>query len=187
VDSDTVELNNLNRQILHWTGDIGKNKTDSADAKLKKLNPEIKIETVRERIIPDNARALVDGCYLIVDAMDNLTSRYILNLTAIELGIPFIHGAVHGLEGRAMTILPGRTACLMCLYQGSAVSQKPPVVGATPGVIACIQVTEAIKYITGIGKLLTDRLLIYDGLNMHFSELKVSRHPGCQHCGSKKT
>jgi molybdopterin-synthase adenylyltransferase len=187
VDSDTVELHNLNRQILHWTNDIGKNKVGSANSKLKQLNPEIKIETFKERITADNAKDLVGGYGLILDAMDNLTTRYILNLTAIELGIPFIHGAVHGLEGRAMTVLPGQTACLMCIYQGATVTQKPPVVGATPGIIACIQVTEAIKYITGIGKLLTDRLLIYDGLNMRFGEIRVNRNEACQHCGINKS
>jgi molybdopterin/thiamine biosynthesis adenylyltransferase len=186
VDSDVVELHNLNRQILHWTRDIGKEKVKSAKTKLQNLNPEIKIETIRERITAENVKDLVGDYDVILDAMDNLATRYVLNRAAIERGIPFIHGAVHGLEGRAMTILPGKTACLMCIYQGATVSQNPPVVGVTPGIIACIEVTEAIKYITGIGQLLTDRLLIYDGLNMRFAEIKVSRNKGCQDCGGYK-
>jgi adenylyltransferase/sulfurtransferase len=81
-----------------------------------------------------------------------------------------------------MTILPGKSACLMCIYQGANIKDKVPVIGVTPGVIACIQATEAIKYITGTGQLLANRFLVYDGLNMRFSEVKVSRNPDCRHC-----
>jgi molybdopterin/thiamine biosynthesis adenylyltransferase len=183
VDSDTVELSNLNRQILHWTQDTGENKVDSARAKLGGLNPQVKVEALRERITEDNVAGLTTGCDLIIDAMDNLQARYLLNRTAFQLNIPFIHGAVHGFEGRAMTVIPGRTACLMCMYRGATINRKIPVLGATAGVIACIQATEAIKYITGLGQLLTDRLLIYDGLNMRFAEIKVRRDPDCPHCG----
>jgi adenylyltransferase/sulfurtransferase len=94
-----------------------------------------------------------------------------------------MHGAVYGLEGRATTIIPGKTACLRCIYRGNIPKEKFPVIGTTPAVIGSIQATEAIKYITGIGKLLADRLLVYDGLNMKFSEFKLKRHPDCEHCG----
>jgi molybdopterin-synthase adenylyltransferase len=183
VDSDAVELSNLNRQILHWTSDVGKHKVDSARGKLQDLNPAVKVEAIRERITPENVKDLIQGYDVIVDALDNLQTRYLLNQTAQELKLPFCHGAVYGLEGRAMTIVPGLSACLMCIYHGATVNQKIPVLGATPGVIACIQATEAIKYITGIGQLLTNRLLIYDGLNMCFSEIRVNPDPACKHCG----
>lgn len=185
VDSDKVELSNLNRQILHWTKDVGRSKADSAGEKLYQLNRETKIETIKERITEDNVSDLVSGCDLILDAMDNLETRYLLNRIAITRKIPFCHGAVHGFEGRAMTVIPGETACLMCIYQGANVNEKVPVIGVTPGIIACIEATEAIKYITGIGKLLTNRLLVYDGLNMRFTEIQVSRNPACQHCGNR--
>jgi molybdopterin-synthase adenylyltransferase len=183
IDSDKVELSNLNRQILHWTQDIGKAKVDSASEKLMLLNPEIHIERVQENINRDNVAKLVSGFDLIIDAVDNLATRYVLNQFAVFSNTPFIHGAVSGFEGRAMTIVPGQSACLMCLYRGVELSGKPPVIGVTPGIIACIQVTEAIKYITGIGRLLKDRLLVYDGLNMLFSEIRVNRDPECPHCG----
>jgi len=183
VDHDRVELSNLNRQVLHWDEDIGKKKVDSAVEKLKRLNLRVKVEAIEEMITEVNISQLVDGFDLIVDAMDNLPARYLLNKVAIERNIPFFHGAVHGFEGRAMTIIPGETACLRCVYRGAIIEGKFPVIGVTPGVIGCIQATEVIKYIVGIGQLLTNRLLIYDGLNMKFTEFSVKRDPNCEHCG----
>ncbi|MFC2070393.1 ThiF family adenylyltransferase [Chloroflexota bacterium] len=184
IDRDKVELSNLNRQILHWDRDIGRNKVDSAIEKLTQLNKEIKIEAIEETIDEKNVFELVDGFDVIIDAMDNLETRYLLNRAAIKNQVPFIHGAVYGLEGRVMTIIPGETACLRCIYRGLVPKEKFPVVGVTPAVIGCIQATEAIKYIVGIGKLLTDRLLVYDGLNMKFTEFSVKRDPACEHCGN---
>jgi len=183
VDHDRVELSNLNRQVLHWDNDIGRNKADSAAEKLSQLNQGVKIEAMDEMINEANISRLVAGFDLIVDAMDNLPTRYLLNKAAIENNIPFVHGAVYGFEGRAMTIIPGKTACLRCVYRGLIPEEKFPVIGVTPAVIGCIQATEVIKYITGIGKLLTNRLLVYNGLNMKFREFKVKKDLNCEHCG----
>jgi adenylyltransferase/sulfurtransferase len=183
VDHDRVELSNLNRQVLHWDEDIGKRKVDSAMEKLIKLNPRVKIEAIAERITEANVSELVAGFDLIVDAMDNLPTRYLLNKTALEKNIPFFHGAVYGFEGRAMTVIPGETACLRCVYRGVILDEKFPVIGVTPAVIGCIQAAEVIKYLLGIGQLLTNRLLIYDGLNMKFTEFRVKKDPNCPHCG----
>ena len=186
VDHDKVELSNLNRQILHWDEDINSRKADSAEAKLKKINPCVTIETIAENINKANIEKLVAGFDLIVDAMDNLPTRYLLNKTAINQGIPLFHGAVYGFEGRAMTIIPGKTACLNCVYHGATIpEEKFPVIGVTPGVIGCIQATEVIKYIVGLGELLTNRLLTYDALQMNFTELKIKKDPNCEHCGKK--
>ncbi len=186
ADHDKVELSNLNRQVLHWEEDIGKRKADSAAVKLRKFNKGIKIETISETITGTNISRLIGDSDLIVDAMDNLPTRYLLNRAAQQKGIPFFHGAVNGFEGRAMTVLPGKTACLNCLYHGAtAPKEKFPVIGVTPAVIGCIQATEVIKYIVGIGELLTDRLLNFDGLSMKFSEFKINRDPNCEVCGKK--
>jgi molybdopterin/thiamine biosynthesis adenylyltransferase len=186
ADHDTIELSNLNRQILHWEENINEKKVDSAAVKLRKLNPEITIETIPSTITEANSLKLVGDADLIVDAMDNLPTRYLLNKTAIAKGIPFFHGAVYGFEGRAMTVIPGKTACLNCLYHGAEVPrEKFPVIGVTPAVIGCIQATEVIKYLTGLGELLTNRLLNYDALRMQFSEFKVNRDPECAHCGKQ--
>jgi len=183
VDHDKVELSNLNRQVLHWDEDIGKRKVDSVLAKLKQLNQSVKVQTIEETITEANVLPLVTGFDLIVDAMDNLPTRYVLNKAAVGKNIPFFHGAVYGFEGRAMTIIPGQTACLMCVYRGHAPpGGKFPVIGVTPAVIGCIQATEVIKYIVGIGELLTDRLLVYDGLNLQCTEFKVKKDPNCEHC-----
>lgn len=183
IDHDEVELGNLNRQILHWDRDLGRNKVDSAAEKLSQLNPGVKIEPVAETINEDNISSLVTGFDAIVDAMDNFPTRYLLNRAAIENNIPFVHGAVYGLEGRAMTVIPGKTACLRCVYRGLPPEEKFPVIGVTPAIIGSIQATEVIKHIVGIGKLLVNRLLVYDGLNMKFTLLDVKRNPDCEHCG----
>jgi molybdopterin/thiamine biosynthesis adenylyltransferase len=184
ADHDTVELSNLNRQVLHWDEDTGNKKVDSAAAKLRRLNRSIKIETIAEKITEANVSQLVADSDLIVDAMDNLPTRYLLNRTAIKKDIPFFHGAVYGFEGRAMTIIPGKSACLNCLYHGATIpEEKFPVIGVTPAVIGCIQAAEVIKYTVGLGELLTDRLLNFDGLKMSFTELKVRKDPNCEHCG----
>ena len=182
VDHDRVELSNLNRQVLHWDEDIGKTKAVSATEKLKRLNREVEVEAIEEIITEANIFQLVAGFDLIVDAMDNLPARYLLNKAAIEKNIPFFHGAVYGFEGRVMTIIPGKTACLRCVYRGVIPEKKFQVIGVTPAVIGCIQATEVIKYILGIGELLTNRLLIYDGLDMKFTEFKAKKDPHCEHC-----
>jgi adenylyltransferase/sulfurtransferase len=169
---------------LYWEENIGRDKAASAEAKLKKLNSDIHIEILNETITEANAAGLVGDADLIVDAMDNLPTRYLLNRTAINKNIPFFHGAVYGFEGRAMTVIPGRSACLTCLYHGAAIPRtKFPVIGVTPAVIGCIQAAEVIKYLTGLGELLTGRLLNYDGLGMKFTEFSIKRDPGCPDCG----
>jgi len=186
IDCDRVALSNLNRQILHWDKDVGKRKVDSATEKLRNLNQEIKIEAIEEKITEANVPQLVAGFDLIVDAMDNLPTRYLLNKAAIENNIPFFHGAVYGFEGRVMTIIPRQTACLRCVCRGVIPGEKFPVIGVTPAIIGCIQATEVIKYIVGTGELLTNRLLIYDGLDMKFTEFKVKKDPDCEHCGQQE-
>lgn len=183
VDHDTVDLSNLNRQILHWEENVGKLKAASAAHKLNSFNSGIKIQAIFDTIDESNVAKLVGDADIIVDAMDNLPTRYLLNRTAQQKSIPFVHGAVNGFEGRVMTVLPGKTACLNCLYHGATVPKsKLPVIGVTPGVIGCIEATEVIKYIVGLGDLLAGRLLNYDGLSMKFTEFLVNRDPNCLHC-----
>lgn len=186
VDHDAVDLSNLNRQVLHWDRDVGRSKVESAEEKLGNLNPDINLEVHRETIGEENILQLVEDMDLIVDAMDNLPTRYLLNKTAISRGIPFFHGGVYGFEGRAMTVIPGQGACLRCMYRGEIPEEKFPVIGVAPGVIGCIQATEVIKYILGIGDLLVNTLLVYDGLGLEFNKFKVQKNPDCDHCGKKK-
>jgi molybdopterin/thiamine biosynthesis adenylyltransferase len=183
VDHGIVELSNLNRQILYWDDDVGKDKVDSAAEKLKQLNQQVEVEMVRETIDESSISQLVSSFDLIIDALDNLSTRYLLNKVALQSNIPLFHGAVQGLEGRAMTVIPGQTACLRCVYHRKLPQAKLPVLGTTPAIIGAIQATEVIKYIVGIGQLLTNRLLVYDGLSMKFTEFRVKPDPDCEHCG----
>jgi len=183
VDCDVVEASNLNRQILHWGGDIGRPKTTSVAEKLSALNALIRVEEVTGRLVEANADAMARDCDLIVDAMDNFPTRYLLNRTALEMGIPFIHGAVRGMYGQAMTVLPGKSPCLRCVFPGSPPPEIFPIVGATCGVIGSIEATEAIKILTGQGEPLAGRLLIWDGLAVRADTITVECDPACPVCG----
>lgn len=182
VDSDAVELNNLNRQTLYTTSDIGKLKAPAARDRLCLLNPDIEIAALVQSISAENVSDVVEGCHLIVDALDNLPTRLLLNQVAMSRELPLFHGAVYGFQGSATTVVPPQTPCLGCLYQG-ALPGKVPVVGVAPAVIGCVQAAEVIKFLMGMGDLLTGRLLMYDGLGMRFSEAKVRKDPDCQACG----
>jgi len=184
VDRDVVELSNLNRQILHWDKDVDRGKAESAGEKLRQMNSDIKIETIAENITEDNIQELIGDCQLIVDAMDNFPTRYLLNKAALSRNMPFFHGSVHGLDGMATTIIPGETACLRCIFPEPPPVATFPVIGVTPGIIGCIQATEVIKHIVGIGELLKNRLLVWDGTITHFGELIVKKDPQCRDCGS---
>ena len=184
IDHDEVRLTNLNRQILHWTGDVGRRKVASAAEKLKNINPFTEIVDVDRMITDENVADLLSGFDGVVDALDNLQTRFLLNKAALDRGIPLFHGAVRAFEGRVMTIIPGKSACLRCVYRGAMSEEKLPVIGVTPAVVGAFQATEVIKYVAGIGKLLTDRMVVYDGLNMSFTELSVKRNLNCPHCAS---
>ena len=182
VDNDVVALENLNRQILHWDNDIGKEKLESAAAKLRRMNPNVEVEVISETITKGNIDDLVGDFDMIVDAMDNFAARYVLNKAALVKKIPFFHGAVHGFYGQATTIIPGKTACLRGIFPEAPPPTVPPVVGVTPGVIGCIQATEVLKYVLGMGSLLENRLLMWDGLNGKMDELPLEKNPGCEDC-----
>jgi molybdopterin-synthase adenylyltransferase len=184
VDNDKVELTNLNRQIAHWTQDIGRLKVESAASKLSQLNDTITIEPLVETISESSISQLTADIDVILDATDNLATRFLLNKAAMELGMPFIHGAVAGFEGRLTTIIPGKTPCLGCIYHGDIPKQKTPVIGVTPAVIGALEATEAIKYIVGAGQLLTNQLLVYDGLRMRFTTLGIKKDPNCRFCAT---
>lgn len=125
---------------------------------------------------------------LIIDAMDNFPTRYILNRTALAKNIPLFHGAIYGFEGQVTTIIPGNTACLRCIFPEAQLSPSDtfPVIGVTPGVIGVSQATEVIKYILGIGELLENKLLLWDGLNLSFDEVAVVRNQECKDCSKKE-
>lgn len=183
IDYDIVDISNLNRQILHWTNDIGRPKVESAAIKLSLLNPEIKVDPINEKISEDNVNELLKGIDLIVDGQDNLRTRMIINEFAVKNCKPYVYGAVYGMEGFLMTIVPRAGPCLRCLYpRETKMKDFIPVLGTTPGVIGCLEATEAIKVITGVGKPSIGKLIIYDGENMSFHEVCIVRNPQCCTC-----
>lgn len=182
VDMDVVDLSNLNRQILHWDENVEQYKVKSAEFKLNGINPSIRITPLQVKITEENVIDLTKGADLIIDAMDNYPTRYLLNKAAITHNIPFIHASVWGLEGRLTTIIPGKTPCLECLVPEAPPKEVFPVLGATPGVIGTLQVTESIKLLTGVGVPLTNRMLIYDGEYMEFHDVPVQRNSSCPAC-----
>jgi molybdopterin/thiamine biosynthesis adenylyltransferase len=183
VDNDTVEMSNLNRQILHWDSDIGRSKVLSVQEKMRRMNRNVQLEAIHTTINDHNVEKLVNDCDIIVDALDNFDTRYILNRAALAGKIPFFHGAVQGFYGQLTTIIPGRTPCLRCIFPVSPPRSAPPVIGVTPGVIGCLQAGEVIKYVTGVGKLLENRLLIWDGFRGVLDEVAVERNSQCRDCG----
>lgn len=182
VDDDAVELSNLNRQILHWEKDIGKKKAVSFEEKLLQMNSEVELTALNQRIDADNVAEIVGDSDVIVDAMDNFQTRYLLNKVALQKNIPFFHGGVYGFEGQVTTIVPGKTACLRCIFPEEHPPETFPVIGTTCGVIGSIQATEVVKYVVGVGELLTNRLLVWDGVDTRMEEFAVERNPACADC-----
>jgi adenylyltransferase/sulfurtransferase len=185
IDKDQPDLSNLNRQILHWQKDIGKDKAISAKEKLVKLNSDILIEALPIEITEDNIFDLVKGANVVIDAMDNFRVRYLMNDACVHYKIPFIHAGIHGLEGQLTTIVPGKGPCLRCIFPTAPFEQKKfPVLGATPGVLATLQVMEAFKLLLGIGTPLIGRLLIFDGDVMSFDVMQIKRRDDCETCSN---
>lgn len=183
MDCDVVDASNLNRQILHWSRDVGREKPASVKEKLSALNPLIRIEAGPDRITEESAPELIQGCNLIVDAMDNFPTRYLLNRAAVHRNLPFIHGAVRGFSGQATTVIPGKGPCLRCLFPVGPPQEPFPIVGATCGIIGSIEATEVIKLLTGQGEPLMGRIFIWDGLTGSADSILVERDPCCPVCG----
>ena len=183
VDKDVVEPENLNRQILHWTEDIGKTKIDSAADKLGRLNPDCRIETFKEEVRAENAGDLISDSSVILDGTDNLETRLVLNRVSVEKGVPFVFGGVEGLDGMISTFVPGRSPCLACLFPGPPPRKRMPgILGPLPGLVASIQSLEALKVILGLDGLLRGRVLYIRGGPLTFKEILVERNPDCTVC-----
>jgi len=188
VDRDRVDTSNLNRQIIHRTEDVGEWKTVSGSRKLESLNPHTKIVPIRTEITEENCEALIGDSEIVVDAMDNMKTRRILNAASVKLGIPYVYGGVHQIDGMATVFLPGKTPCLECVFPrpGNETPSDPPgILGPAPGLIACIQSIETIKLILGMEGILAGRLLCFCGRDMTFREFKITRNPSCPVCGPK--
>jgi molybdopterin-synthase adenylyltransferase len=187
VDYDSVDITNLNRQVLHWEEDVNRRKVESAQQKLSKINSMIAINALNVKITGDNISELLEGVDVVMDCMDNMETRFLINEACIKTGIPMIHGGVREMMGEVTTIIPGKTPCLECLLPRDLSKKETfPIFGATAAMIASLQVLEAIKLLSGIGTLLTDRMLFIDGANLEFMMIDLQKRPDCKVCGGTR-
>lgn len=185
VDDGRLELSNLNRQLPYSEKDVGRIKVALAAHRLSEINSEIDVEPVDARIDSDNIVELLRDVDLVVDGMDNFSTRFIINDECVRRNIPFVHGAIYSLEGRLMTIIPGEGPCLRCLLPHPPPEYGTiPVLGPVPGVIGSLEALEAIKILTGLGKPFIGKLLIFDGSDLSFQTIPIQRSPSCPVCSS---
>ena len=193
VDFDTVDFTNLQRQVIHFTSDVGRKKLDSAAEKMKAINPHIEIVRHEVALTSENALDILKDYDLVVDGTDNFPTRYLVNDACVLLGKPNVYGSIFRFEGQATVFAYEGGPCYRCLYP-----EPPPpglvpscaeggVLGILPGTIGLIQATETVKLILGIGEPLVGRLLLYDALGMRFRELKLRKNPECPVCGTNPT
>jgi adenylyltransferase/sulfurtransferase len=193
ADFDVVDLSNLQRQIIHFTGDVGRPKIASAAEKLSAINPEVNLVLHEQTIDSSNALELFADYDIIIDGTDNFPTRYLVNDACVLLAKPNVYGSIFRFDGQATVFFPPEGPCYRCLYP-----EPPPpglvpscaeggVLGILPGLIGVVQATEAVKLILGTGKPLIGRLLLYDALDMSFREMKVRKNPKCPICGPEPT
>ncbi len=190
IDPDTVDASNLQRQILHGASWVGKPKLDSAESRLRELNPDITLDLHPVRFTPDNALELARGYDIILDGSDNFPTRFLANDAAFLLKKPLIYGAIHRFEGQATVFAPHLGGpCYRCLLPELPAPGTVPscneagVLGVLPGIIGSLQAMETIKLILGAGKPPLGKLIVYDALNSSFRNITLRRDPGCRLCG----
>src|SRR6516225_8277708 len=193
VDFDVVDFSNLQRQVLHGTNDVGRPKLQSARDRLQAINPEVQVDLYETRLTSANALDILRPYDIIIDGTDNFPTRYLVNDACVLLNKPNVYGSIFRFDGQASVFHPPAGPCYRCLYPEPPPPGEVPscaeggVLGILPGLIGCIQATEAVKLILGKGEPLIGRLLQYDALQMAFREFKVRRNPNCPVCGDRPT
>jgi sulfur-carrier protein adenylyltransferase/sulfurtransferase len=193
VDSDVVDISNLQRQVLHTNASVGMLKTESAEKTIKALNPDVKVVRHDLRLDSTNVMEVFAPYDVIIDGCDNFSTKYLINDAAVLSKKPNIYGSIYRFDGQMSTFIPYEGPCYRCLYPEPPPSELAPscdeagVLGVLPGVVGLIQATEAIKVLLKTGKLLVGRQLIYDALDMKFQNLRFPRDPKCALCGENPT
>lgn len=185
-DFDSLDWTNLNRQVLHDYTRMGTNKAISGKLTMERINPHIKVTALPETIVAENVAELIGNADIIVDCMDNFSTRYLLNESAIKKNIPLVYGSIRGMEGMLSFIKSPETPCLRCLFPEAPPNEVFPVLGATPGVIGSLQALETIKYLTDLGTNIKGKLLVWDGGRTEFKIFKALKDPNCPTCGENK-
>jgi sulfur-carrier protein adenylyltransferase/sulfurtransferase len=188
VDDDTVDLSNLQRQVIHTTDRIGTPKVDSAEISMKAINPDVEVIKHQVRLDASNIMEIIEGYDVIVDGVDNFPTRYLLNDATVRLRIPVVSASILGFDGQLSVFKPYDGPCYRCLYPVPPPAELAPscgangVLGVLPGTMGLLQATEVIKLVVGTGEPLIGRLLLYEALGATFTELKVRRDPNCPVC-----
>ncbi len=186
ADPEEVDLSNLQRQILYTINDIGKSKAKAAKDRLKKLNPDVKIEIFPFYLNEINSEEIIVSYDIIVASVDNISTRYFVNDTCIKLGKPFVEAGVSGWEGMIMTVLPGKTPCYRCVIPAQIKGEQNKelgVIGCLAGILGTMQAMEVVKLILGKGNNLQGRLVVFNGYDMSFEEVQIAKNPKCKICG----
>ena len=188
LDSDRVELSNLQRQILHDLKDLGSPKALSGQARLEALNPEVRVVAHCLRLGPTNAVGVLSGYDVVVEGSDSLATKFLVNDVCVRLGIPLVVAGILGWEGQLLVVRPGATACYRCVYRREPAQAMPTceaagIVGPVAGVVGSLQGVEALKLCLGLPTVLAGRLLLYDGTAGGLVPLATARDPACATCG----
>ncbi len=193
LDHDHVEVSNLQRQVIHFTKDIGVPKVQSAEEKMKAINPDVVVKTYEEYLCADNIREIIADYDFVLDGVDNFPTKFLINDACVMAGIPFSHGGILRFDGQTMTVVPGESTCYRCVFRKPPPPEAVPtcsqagVLGAIAGMLGTIQAAETLKYITGVGDLLTNTLLSFDAKKMTFRRVPLNRQKNCPVCGENPT
>ena len=191
ADSDSVDLSNLQRQVIHTTNDIGKPKAESAAETIKALNPDVNVITYNEYVNSKNIASIISGYDFIIDGTDNFPAKFLINDACVLGRKPFCHAGILRFEGQLMTYVPGQGPCYRCIFEAPPPKDAVPscreagVIGAMAGIIGSMQALEAVKFITGQGDLLTRSILVFDGLKMTWRKVRLpEKVTNCPVCGA---
>ena len=193
ADADVVDLSNLQRQIIHFTKDIDKRKTLSAQEKMNFINPNVKVNVINEFLKAHNIREIIREYDFIIDGTDSFASKFLINDACVIEGKPFSHGGILRFDGQTMTIKPKQSSCYRCVFGAPPPPDAVPtcsqagVLGAIAGMLGTIQAAEALKFLTDSGKLLENALLTFDALDMNFRKVALKRNKNCAVCGDNPT
>ncbi len=193
ADADVVDLSNLQRQVIHFTPDVGKPKVESAREKMEAMNPDVTVRTYQEWISAANIAQIIADYDFVIDGTDNFAAKFLINDACVIAGKPYSHGGILQFVGQTMTIRPGESPCYRCIFPAPPPKDAIPtcsqagVIGVLPGVIGTIQATEAIKFLIGKGDLLTGHIMMYNALEMNFRKVKINRNRKCPVCGENPT
>lgn len=189
IDADTVDITNLQRQVIHHTDDIGIDKVLSAENKIRAINPDVTVNTYKTWAKADNIAEIVRDYDFVIDGTDNFPAKFLMNDACYFEKKALSHAGILRFDGQLITIVPDESTCYRCIFDSPPPANAVPscsqagVLGVLAGVIGSLQATEAIKYILGLGDLLTDKLLTYNALTMEFRKISLKKNPSCSICG----